>query len=235
MKLVMPFVQINTTYHGGGRYENEELFKYFRAQIDWSLELGWTKEDIIIGTNFDFEYRGIESYHLYNICDFSGFNNFWYGAHELLSAEIIDDDFWLHDQDCWPNEFFTFPKFDGLIGGCEYIGTPQWNCGSIFVKKEAGQFLGSIVSTMEENRHTPISSDEQVIVNLRAIEEIKHLFSSIDTTYNCGLTHFDLRYESATKPLKVCSFKPTEKKAWNKFKKVVNPNIIKHLKKHELL
>ena len=59
--------------------------------------------------------------------------------------------------------------------------------------------------------------------------------SSINTTYNCGLTHFDLRYENAKKPLNVCSFKPSEKKAWDKFEKVVNPNIIKHFKKHELL
>ena len=76
---------------------------------------------------------------------------------------------------------------------------------------------------------------EQIIANLRINKEIKHFFSSINTTYNCGLTHFDLRYENAKKPLNVCSFKPSEKKAWDKFEKVVNPNIIKHFKKHELL
>ena len=231
----MPFAQISNTHHGGQRYENEELFKYYRAQIDWSLELGWSKDDIIIGTNFDFEYRGIESYDLYNICNFSGFHNFWYGAFELLSAGVIEDDFWLHDHDSWPNNFFSFPQFDGLIAGCEYIGTEQWNCGSIFIKKTAEQFLGNIVATMEDNKDADISSDEQIIANLRINKEIKHFFSSINTTYNCGLTHFDLRYENAKKPLNVCSFKPSEKKAWDKFEKVVNPNIIKHFKKHELL
>ena len=39
------------------RYDNELLFNYFRAQVDNSLRLGWKKEDIIIGTNFDFEHN----------------------------------------------------------------------------------------------------------------------------------------------------------------------------------
>ena len=32
-----------------------------KIQIDNSLDLGWKKEDIILATNFDYEYRGIKS------------------------------------------------------------------------------------------------------------------------------------------------------------------------------
>ena len=38
------------------RWTDEDLFQSFRAQIDNSIERGWKREDIIIGTNFDFEY-----------------------------------------------------------------------------------------------------------------------------------------------------------------------------------
>ena len=41
MKHVIVFNQIDTTYHGGMNYENEQLFNYFKAQIDWSIHLGW--------------------------------------------------------------------------------------------------------------------------------------------------------------------------------------------------
>ena len=38
------------------------LFNYFRAQVDNSLRFGWKKEDIIIGTNFDFEHEWCKKY-----------------------------------------------------------------------------------------------------------------------------------------------------------------------------
>ena len=46
------------------RWSDEELFNSFKAQIDNSIERGWKKEDIIIGTNFDFEYKGIKNIEL---------------------------------------------------------------------------------------------------------------------------------------------------------------------------
>ena len=41
------------------RWTDEDLFQSFRAQIDNSIERGWKREDIIIGTNFDFRDRQI--------------------------------------------------------------------------------------------------------------------------------------------------------------------------------
>ena len=43
---------------GGFPKEHEELTK---MQIDNSLELGWKPEDILLVTNFDYEYRGIKA------------------------------------------------------------------------------------------------------------------------------------------------------------------------------
>ena len=171
MKHVIVFNQIDTTYHGGMNYENEQLFNYLRAQIDWSIQLGWKKEDIIIGTNFDFEYNGVKNYQLTDVCTYSGYNNFWYGALELMKNGVLNEDYWLHDQDSWPVRYFNFPKFDGEIAGCEYQATPFWNCSTIYLKKTSQFLLEYIVELMRDNPNAPVSSDEEWIIFCRSHDQ----------------------------------------------------------------
>ena len=51
----------------------ENTFKLIKVQIDNSLECGWDPKDIIIATNFDFKYKGVKTYVLDEICDYSQF------------------------------------------------------------------------------------------------------------------------------------------------------------------
>lgn len=237
MKHVIVFNQIDTTYHGGMNYENEQLFNYLRAQIDWSIQLGWKKEDIIIGTNFDFEYNGVKNYQLTDVCTYSGYNNFWYGALELMQNGVLNEDYWLHDQDSWPVRKFSFPKFNGEIAGCEYQATPYWNCSTIYLKKTSQFLLEYIVELMRDNPNAPVSSDEEWIIFCRSHEqsEVKEYFSSLDTRYNCGFTHFDLRYKNATKPINVYGFKPDLERDYSVFKDHLSDDMVNIFKKHRLL
>ena len=141
MKQVIIYNQIGTDNHGGGRYIDDELKKFFHCQIDISLHLGYLPQDIILGTNFNFEYREVKSHILTDICEWSGFHNFWYGAIELMERGVLDEDFWLHDHDSWPNRYFNFPDFQGEIAGCEYQGTTEWNCASIYCKSSSLETL----------------------------------------------------------------------------------------------
>ena len=218
-------------------YENEQLFNYLRAQIDWSIQLGWKKEDIIIGTNFDFEYNGVKNYQLTDVCTYSGYNNFWYGALELMKNGVLNEDYWLHDQDSWPVRYFNFPKFDGEIAGCEYQATPFWNCSTIYLKKTSQFLLEYIVELMRDNPNAPVSSDEEWIIFCRSHEqsEVKEYFSSLDTRYNCGFTHFDLRYKNATKPINVYGFKPDLERDYSVFKDYLSDDMVNTFKKHRLL
>jgi len=208
MKHVIIYNQLEVEYHGGKRYVNEDLFRFLHCQIDIILHLGWSPDDIILGTNFDFEYRGVKNHHLTNICKWSGFNNFWFGALELLQKGVIKDNFWLHDHDSWPIRKFDFPKFDGEIAGCEYVATREWNCGSIYCKQSCTDVLEYIVETLTINKDVIVSSDEIFISHLRAHSPIKPMLSSIDNTYNVGVTHGPLRLNAATKPVNVLSFNP---------------------------
>ena len=209
MKQVLIYNQIGTAYHGAQRYIDSELAKYFQCQIDISLLLGWRPDDIILGTNFEFEYRGVVSHQLTDICQWSGFNNFWFGAVELLERGIITTDFWLHDHDSWPNRYFEFPVFDGDVAGCEYIGTDEWNCGSIYCKKDSLDTLHYIKDFLTVNQHVDLSSDEVFISYLRKNSNpIQHKLTSINTRYNVGVTHGPLRIKSAETPINVLSFNP---------------------------
>ncbi len=219
MKQVIVYNQINTEYHGAKRYIDDELRKFFECQIDISLHLGWKTSDIILGTNFEFEYRGVVAHQLTNVCTWSGFNNFWFGAIELLEKGIITEDFWLHDHDSWPNRYFEFPEFKGEVAGCEYVGTTEWNCGSIYCKSSSLDTLKYIKEFLTVNKEVDLSSDEVFIAYLRKNPNpIQSNLVSIDTKYNVGVTHGQLRINSATKPINVLSFNPAVEKGRSRLK-----------------
>ena len=77
MKNVMIYNKINDK----PRWTDEDLFQSFRAQIDNSIERGWKREDIIIGTNFDFEYNGVKNKLLTDVCEENPFCNKFYGIY----------------------------------------------------------------------------------------------------------------------------------------------------------
>lgn len=192
------------------RHANDELINIFKCQIDNSLYYGWKPEDIIIGTNFDFEYKGIKSYNLVDICTYNIFNNKWYGMYELMRNGIIDDDFWFHDQDNWQINDLDFPKFNGEVAACTYIKTPEWNTGSVFVKKSGIDILRYIVESMKMN---PLDyfGDEHWIAFLRHNSEVASYLSTVNTEYCVGYTYVNDRYEAANKPIKVIGFMPNSK------------------------
>lgn len=219
MKNVIIYNQLSTTNHGASRWSNESLFNYFRAQIDNSIKLGWEKEDIILGTNFEFEYNGVKSHMLTEICDWSGFNNFWFGALELVKKGIIADKFWLHDHDSWQIAPMEFPNFNGVIAGVEYVGTREWNCGSIYFNENSLDILEYIVNTLTLNKQADVSSDEIIIAFLRQNSPLKDQMISINSRWNVGLTHAELRLLNAIKPVIVLSFKPDQKNIFETLEK----------------
>ena len=237
MKNVIIYNQLQTKHHGASRWNNEELFKYLRAQIDNSLRLGWSREDIILGTNFEFEYNGVSSYLLANICEWSGFNNFWYGALELVQRGIVTEEFWLHDHDSWQISEMEFPFFLGDVAGVEYAGTNEWNCGSIYFNQDCLSTLNYIVDTLEYNKESEVSSDEVVIGFLRRHSPIAPQMKSINQRWNVGLTHAQLRYQSALKPVIVLSFKPDQENIFTILEEkglseLVQPEFLNILNKH---
>ena len=199
------------------RYDNELLFNYFRAQVDNSLRFGWKKEDIIIGTNFDFEHNGVKNIKLENICTTNIFNNKWYGMLELMNNGYIDDDFWFHDQDSWQVSKVEFPEFVGEIGGCTYVYTPEWNTCSMFLKQTSVSIVEYIVEFMKINDNTNFYSDENYISLLRGGSPIQDYLTTLNNKFNVGLTHMEKRYQAAEKPVCSLGFQPHVQSSWDVF------------------
>ena len=225
------------------RYDNELQFNYFRAQVDNSLRFGWKNEDIIIGTNFEFEHNGVKNIELKNVCTTNIFNNKWYGILELMNDGHLEDDFWFHDQDSWQVNEVNFPEYEGEIGGCTYVYTPEWNTCSMFLKQSSKYVVKYVDDFMELNKEANFYSDENHISILRHNSDIKNILTTLNNKYNVGLTHMEQRYEAADKPVCSLGFQPHVQNSWEVFVegknklniKLVDNEMVELFKKYNLV
>lgn len=213
MKNVMIFQDfVRGTY--GKDWKQEELFNYFRAQIDNSVELGWDPFDIIILTNLPFSYRGVKVIQSKHECTYNKYFNKLLGIWELLHYRHIEEPLWFHDFDDWQIAPFTFPEFEGEIGGCKYINFTQWNTGSLLIKPTSLPFWQLCKDFIESNDSHPslLQVGDENIFNLlyqQNISQLKFFIEEISYDFNIGMTGFEERLQRATSP-KVLAFKPEE-------------------------
>jgi hypothetical protein len=216
MKHVIIFQDFVNGVTYGHQWQQEELFNYFRSQVDNALRVGVDITDIIVCTNLDFSYKDATIIKLKDECKFNKYFNKQYGILELLRDKHITEPFWFHDFDDWALQDFNFPTFRGDIGMCKYIDNSQWNTGSIFVKPESVDIWELIVNFMKGNQTHPAvdNKGDENIVNMvyNLYPEIQHRFSHLNNQYNVGCTQFDMRYDTATKPVYVGAFKPGEER-----------------------
>jgi|TARA_R100001509_G_scaffold21189_1_gene11049 hypothetical protein len=240
MKNVMIFQDYDTSETYGHQWKEDELFRYFRCQIDNSINFGWKPEDICIVTNLDFEYRGVNIVRTKLLCTYNKYFNKVFGIYELLKDNLLDDDIWFHDFDDWQlSEFDEFPYFPGDIGGCKYLfgnPIPQWNTGSLFVKKSSLPIWEYIYNTMEANKNEPNINQygDENIFNMCVHQHFQPAISEIDYTYNVGCTGFQDRLDRVfIKPVKVGGFKPNKKEI-GIFKDLIPDSLMELFKKYKL-
>jgi hypothetical protein len=91
---------------------------------------------------------------------------------------------------------------------------------------------------INEDHPSLLQTGDENIFNLiyNQYPELKSAITELDTTYNVGVTQFDLRYQRATKPVKVGAFKPASK-GYEIFKAagLVPEALDLIFKKHELI
>ena len=228
MKNVMVFVSVDFdkvevedgwSYMKDDDYMNKTI-RFMKAQIDNSLELNWDVDDIILATNFDFEYRGVKSIILKKTCDYSQFFNKEYAILELLERGIVKGtNLWYHDLDAFQVEEFEFPKFEGDWGTCVY---PNYDghscqCGVFYIKPTAIDIFREMIEKMDKQEFGT-SNDEIVVRNFVKLNpKYSHRVSVLDTRFNMGTTEYKDRYRLATKPIKVVHFSADDERQWNIF------------------
>jgi len=201
-------------------HENDILVK---IQIDNSLELGWKREDILLVTNFPYEYNGVksvvvgdENYCAHSVGTPSKINVIL----TLFDLGLIGDDlYWFHDFDAFQLEDVNIELDDKKIALTDYGITNmnkgrngRWSTGSIFFKKgsrDVFEWIKTAVYKYEKN--------EEVALLALTRHNKHHIIDRIDKlniTYNFATRRRNVveQYKITDLPIKVIHFHPFDKR-----------------------
>ena len=213
MKLIFTNVNPNKKF-------NRERSVLIKLQIDNCIELGWDVKDIILATNFNYEYRGVKAY-LVGDENYCGIDDdryaFKVSTHILTVGTLLKEGiirkglYWYHDLDAY-QEYPIFEKELGLenvdLGLTDYGWSSKWNLGSFFFKENAKDILWLLKNTILEKK----IPDERVLTSLINQGKVNpNRYKRLNITYNFGMRHIEKSYPLADKPLKVIHFHPLYK------------------------
>ena len=191
-----------------GRYKFEGIDLLLKAQIHNSLDLNWKIEDIILLTNFDYEYMNVKSINakLNKKC-LTGSKMF--GMRYLFDHDMVNDVIWAHDLDAWQNAQFDCPEF--LDAGIACYSNSKYNGGSIFWKKSAEDIVDKILDEIEGNSE---NKEEPTLNRILKSKEYNNRVTNVDNTFNVGCSGYVKRWDRSMKPIRVCHFHPYNNIAW---------------------
>lgn len=192
----------------------EEAAKLMQIQIDNNLELGREPEDILLYTNFAYEYRGVHTIQIPDIYTaFDPTSNKIPALVYLLERQRLpaDDLYWYHDCDVYECERFDPPDVK-LFACARYAYKHDWQCGSFFfrVTDDLTAFMRrwneeiEFIPTWSEYAKT--RTDEKALKSLvlrgiLPVEELNH-------RYNHVFKYADWTYDRAVKPILASHFHP---------------------------
>lgn len=240
--------------------ESELLIK---VQIDNSLALGWKPEDVILVTNFDYEYNGIKSMVVPDelFCSLKPTATKILVILHLFDKGLIGPDlYWYHDIDAFQLEKIS--KEELYLGNSPFALTDygkttinesrdrRWSTGTIFFTKESEFIFRLIKDKIYQYR----ANEEVALLALtrRNRGNMNAVIKKLNITYNLATRKRDVSacYEIADKPLKVIHFHPFDKRevelgndnigvcvlGKNRLNKVlVNERIINLFHKHKII
>ena len=147
-----------------------------KKQIDNSLKLGWKKEDIILLTNFAFEYEGVKAV----VVDESLFSNINYKAiksnaiFQLLTQGAVKEAeiWWYHDLDVFQIRKVESTEIDleDTLAGFMNDSSGKLDTGSIFFRKESDKIFEWI-----RNRTIRLKADEATALASLAAENYRNI------------------------------------------------------------
>ena len=207
---------------------DEEHAKLVKIQIENSLEF-WKPEDIILITNFPYDFMGIRPYTIsgeYHCKLFRQSTKIDVMVH-LFDIGFIKEGilYWLHDWDAYQQAPITKEELelDGFdIGMTDYGRNERWNGGSMFIKKGIEDFYREVKDKMyrdNEKNKGIWKNEEDVFMELTADNaEVNKRIKRMNITYNFGIKRMKECYEkSAHKPPKVLHFHPERRyRGWGR-------------------
>lgn len=205
-------------YTGPNKKFSDEDLILAKIQIDNSLDLGWKREDILLFTDFPFEYNGVKAVVLPDglYYDFDLKANKVPVIGYLLNQEVIDPEelVWCHDFDAYENfrineSELGLTNFD--LGLTHYTYKPEWQGASFFFKESAKDILELLDKTTRSRPYSSRNNEKTLthLISNHAIDEKR--YKRLDVTYNIMKKYLNIIYPQASKPLKVLHFRPSDK------------------------
>jgi hypothetical protein len=212
MKQILTYVSPKNRFNA----EHEMLVK---IQIDNSIGLGWTPKNILLVTNFDYQYKDVTSI---VISDDHYCKHHWTATKinviiEALKRSLIDELTWYHDFDCYqlsPFREIESDMGDADVGLAQYGRMPRLCSASMFIKPGSLEFFEAVKKDSDYNRY----NEEYSIMRICGYDEktksypTKFNVKKIDITYALHRHNFNHVYARAKKPIMAAHFHPTSDK-----------------------
>ena len=205
-----------------------------KIEIDNILDLGWKVSDIILATNFPYEYRGVKSILVSSDnydADISPYAPIINVIVELFERNLIQKGelYWYHDIDLY--QLYGITESELNLGKAD-IGLIEWSNGqkisasSFFFKSSAKDIFGWIKEIMYKYRvdeepemsalftqnnlwATKSQWDAQkkfVSLSLKGSENISERVKILNITYDFEMGYLNQHYRVSTKPIKTVHF-----------------------------
>lgn len=202
--------------------------KMVEVQIDNSLDY-WRPEDIMLVTNFPFEYNGIRAIVIPDeLCCKVNVKTSKIGIIVyLLENRILNELTWVHDLDSFQLAPLDLPPLDRDIGFIDYFYNSMINTGNVFFKPTALD----VFQIINKEIHKWNKVDELVIPSMinRNQGNILGRFRKLNVTYNVGMRQTEKLAEFAEKPVKIAHFPPFEPEVLDSFRFLLPPRLTKLL------
>lgn len=205
-------------YTGPNKKFNEEDSILAKIQIDNSFDLGWKKDDILLVTDFPYEYNGVQSLVVPEgiYYDFDKKANKVPVIVHLFNQGIIKKGelYWCHDLDAFelnPIDENELELADFDLGLTHYTYKPEWQCGSFFFKESAKDIFELIDNATRAKPRSGRNNEKKLttLIKNNAIDPKR--YKRLNVTYNIMKKYLQIIYPKATKPLRVIHFSPWDK------------------------
>ena len=181
-----------------------------KVQIENSFLLGWKKEDIILVTNFDYQYGDIKATVLKDVEFFdrkpqaSKIN----AIIKMFEHGLISDNelYWFHDLDAYQLQIITeeeigLAEADMALTGYGVIS--RWSTGIVYFKKGSLDIFKQIQQVMYKYN---INEEFALGMLTKGNKDIAERTKKLNKSYNFTPPKFTYLYSRALKPLRVAHF-----------------------------